>query len=53
MRSLTLAGALAAEGADCRFAAGPAAAALLGVFAPEMAKLHVASSAPGRCQRRC
>ncbi|MFL5295527.1 MAG: UDP-2,4-diacetamido-2,4,6-trideoxy-beta-L-altropyranose hydrolase [Phenylobacterium sp.] len=46
MRSLTLAGALAAEGAECRFAAGPAAAALLGVFAPEMARLHIASSSP-------
>lgn len=44
MRSLTLAQALAAEGATCGFAAGPAATALLGSFAPDMPKLRVASS---------
>ena len=46
MRSLTLAQALAAEGALCRFAAGPAATALLASFAPDMPKARVASSAP-------
>jgi UDP-2,4-diacetamido-2,4,6-trideoxy-beta-L-altropyranose hydrolase len=46
MRSLTLAQALAAQGADCRFAAGPEAAALLASFAPEMAKVRVLTSAP-------
>jgi UDP-2,4-diacetamido-2,4,6-trideoxy-beta-L-altropyranose hydrolase len=45
MRSLTLALALAAEGAQCRFVAGPAAAALLASFAPDMPKARVASSA--------
>src|SRR5215469_344534 len=46
MRSLTLALALAAEGATCRFAAGPAAAALLASFAPDMPNVRVASSTP-------
>ena len=45
MRSLTLAGALAAEGAACRFAAAPAAAALLDAFAPQAQRIPVASSA--------
>jgi UDP-2,4-diacetamido-2,4,6-trideoxy-beta-L-altropyranose hydrolase len=46
MRSLTLARALSAEGAEPRFAAGPDAAALLDSFAPDAAKLRVASSSP-------
>lgn len=46
MRSLTLAQALAAEGAECRFAAGPAASALLASFAPDMPKVRVSSAAP-------
>ena len=46
MRSLTLARTLAAEGAACRFAAGPEAAALLNSFAPDMAKLRLAGRAP-------
>jgi spore coat polysaccharide biosynthesis predicted glycosyltransferase SpsG len=46
MRSLTLALALAAEGAACRFVCGPAAAALLATFAPDLPKARVASSAP-------
>ena len=44
MRSLTLAQALAAEGAACRFAAGPEASALLASFAPDMACVRVAGS---------
>ena len=47
MRSLTLAAALAAEGATCRFVAPPAAAALLAAFAPDMVQVAAASSAPG------
>src|SRR5689334_20085093 len=46
MRSLTLAQALAGEGADCRFAASPDAVALLAAFAPDTPILRVASSAP-------
>lgn len=46
MRSLTLAQALASEGADCRFAATPAALALLASFAPDMPIVRVASSTP-------
>jgi len=46
MRSLTLAGALTAQGADCRFAASPAAVALLASFAPEAPIVRVASAAP-------
>jgi UDP-2,4-diacetamido-2,4,6-trideoxy-beta-L-altropyranose hydrolase len=47
MRSLTLASALAAEGATCRFAAPPAVAALLHAFAPDMAHVAAPSTAPG------
>jgi UDP-2,4-diacetamido-2,4,6-trideoxy-beta-L-altropyranose hydrolase len=46
MRSLTLVQALSAEGADCRFAAGPEAVALLASFAPDTAVVRVASAAP-------
>jgi UDP-2,4-diacetamido-2,4,6-trideoxy-beta-L-altropyranose hydrolase len=46
MRSLTLAQALAREGADCRFVVGPHAAALLGGFAPETPARLVAGSTP-------
>jgi UDP-2,4-diacetamido-2,4,6-trideoxy-beta-L-altropyranose hydrolase len=46
MRSLTLSRALAAEGAECRFAAGPDALALLASFAPDTAIVRVASAAP-------
>ena len=47
MRSLTLAGAMAAEGAACRFVAPPAVAALLDAFAPQAARTQAASCAPG------
>jgi len=47
MRSLTLATALAAEGAACRFLASPTAVALLDAFAPEMARTPAASTSPG------
>jgi len=47
MRSLSLAGALAAQGADCRFVAVPDAAAILERFAPEGPQVPAASSAPG------
>jgi UDP-2,4-diacetamido-2,4,6-trideoxy-beta-L-altropyranose hydrolase len=46
MRSLTLAEALAAEGAACAFIAGPHAAALLNSFAPDMPWRQVAGSTP-------
>jgi UDP-2,4-diacetamido-2,4,6-trideoxy-beta-L-altropyranose hydrolase len=46
MRSLTLAQALAAQGAACRFVASPPAAALLAAFAPALPTLNVASPAP-------
>jgi len=46
MRSLTLAQALAAEGAECRFAASPEAVAVLAAFAPDMPIVRVASAAP-------
>jgi UDP-2,4-diacetamido-2,4,6-trideoxy-beta-L-altropyranose hydrolase len=46
MRSLTLAGALAAEGAACRFVSAPAAAAIMAVFAPETAQAPAASTSP-------
>jgi UDP-2,4-diacetamido-2,4,6-trideoxy-beta-L-altropyranose hydrolase len=46
MRSLTLAQALASEGADCRFAAGPDAVALIAAFAPDTPIVRVASAAP-------
>jgi UDP-2,4-diacetamido-2,4,6-trideoxy-beta-L-altropyranose hydrolase len=44
IRSLTLAAALAAEGADCRFAAPPAVGALLEAFAPAIARTVAAST---------
>lgn len=43
MRSLTLAGALEAEGASCRFVAPPEAAAILAAFAPEITRVDAAS----------
>jgi len=46
MRSLTLAQALEAAGADCRFAAAPAAAALLADFGPETELVAAASTSP-------
>ena len=46
MRSLTLAGALEAQGASCRFATPPAVEAILAAFAPQMARSPAASSAP-------
>jgi UDP-2,4-diacetamido-2,4,6-trideoxy-beta-L-altropyranose hydrolase len=46
MRSLTLSQALAAEGADCRFATGPQGGALLASFAPDTSQLRLASAAP-------
>jgi len=47
MRSLTLVGALTAEGAVCRFVAAPAAQAILEAFAPETARVAAASTSPG------
>jgi UDP-2,4-diacetamido-2,4,6-trideoxy-beta-L-altropyranose hydrolase len=47
MRSLTLAGALEAAGAACRFVGPPAAAAILTAFAPETAQIAAASTLPG------
>jgi UDP-2,4-diacetamido-2,4,6-trideoxy-beta-L-altropyranose hydrolase len=46
MRCLTLAGALEAEGAACRFIAPPAVEAILDAFAPETARALAASTAP-------
>jgi UDP-2,4-diacetamido-2,4,6-trideoxy-beta-L-altropyranose hydrolase len=46
MRSLTLAGALGAQGATCTFIAPPAVSALLDAFAPAAARLAAASSEP-------
>jgi UDP-2,4-diacetamido-2,4,6-trideoxy-beta-L-altropyranose hydrolase len=47
MRSLTLAGALEAQGASCRFVSPPAAETILAAFAPETARTPAASSVPG------
>jgi UDP-2,4-diacetamido-2,4,6-trideoxy-beta-L-altropyranose hydrolase len=46
MRSLTLAGALEAEGAACVFVSPPEAAAVLDIFAPRTARLAAASTEP-------
>lgn len=46
MRSLTLAGALGAQGATCAFIAPPAVAALLDAFAPAATRLAAASTEP-------
>jgi len=47
MRCLSLAGALADQGAACRFVAAPDAAAILEAFAAETPQIAAASSAPG------
>jgi UDP-2,4-diacetamido-2,4,6-trideoxy-beta-L-altropyranose hydrolase len=46
MRCLTLAGALEAAGAACRFVSPPAAEAILATFAPDTARVPAASAAP-------
>ena len=46
MRCLSLAGALAAQGAACRFVSPPAAEAIFAAFAPEAERLAAASNAP-------
>ena len=46
MRSLTLAGALEAEGASCRFVSPPEVAAILAAFAPGTAQVDTASPLP-------
>lgn len=46
MRSLTLAGALGAQGAACTFLAPPAVSALLDAFAPGAARLAATSTEP-------
>ena len=46
MRSLTLAGALGAEGAACTFMGPPAVSAILETFAPGAAQLEAASTEP-------
>src|ERR1700761_2760911 len=46
MRCLTLAGALEAQGALCRFVAPPAVEAILDAFAPETARATAGSTAP-------
>jgi UDP-2,4-diacetamido-2,4,6-trideoxy-beta-L-altropyranose hydrolase len=46
MRSLALASALTAQGAACRFASAPAAAAILTAFSPETPQISAASTAP-------
>jgi UDP-2,4-diacetamido-2,4,6-trideoxy-beta-L-altropyranose hydrolase len=46
MRCLTLAGALEAQGAACRFVAPPDVAAILDAFAPETARAAAGSTAP-------
>src|SRR4051794_3910581 len=46
MRSLTLAGALEAQGAACRFVAPPEVQAILAAFAPEMTQVAAASTSP-------
>jgi len=47
MRCLTLARALEARGASCRFLAPPAVADLLDAFAPDMTQIPAASTRPG------
>jgi UDP-2,4-diacetamido-2,4,6-trideoxy-beta-L-altropyranose hydrolase len=47
MRSLTLAGALEAQGATCRFVSPPEAQAILAAFAPDVQQVLAASTAPG------
>ena len=47
MRSLTLAQALAEQGATCRFIAPPAVDAILGAFAPDMPRTAATSTSPG------
>ncbi len=47
MRSLTLAEALKAAGASCRFTAPPAVTALLSAFAPDMVQVPAASTVSG------
>jgi UDP-2,4-diacetamido-2,4,6-trideoxy-beta-L-altropyranose hydrolase len=44
MRSLTMAGALEAQGASCRFASPPAVEAILAAFAPETARIAAPST---------
>ncbi|RAK51406.1 UDP-2,4-diacetamido-2,4,6-trideoxy-beta-L-altropyranose hydrolase [Phenylobacterium deserti] len=46
MRSLTLAGALGAEGAACTFMGPPAVSAILDTFAPGATRLEAASTEP-------
>jgi len=46
MRCLTLAGALEAEGAACRFASPPAVEAILAAFAADTARVAAASTSP-------
>src|SRR3954468_4325319 len=46
MRSLALASALAAQGADCRFVSAPPTAAILAAFAPDAVQVPAASTAP-------
>jgi UDP-2,4-diacetamido-2,4,6-trideoxy-beta-L-altropyranose hydrolase len=46
MRSLTLAGALAGQGATCAFMGPPAVSALLDAFAPGAARVSAASTEP-------
>ena len=46
IRSLTLAGALSAQGASCTFMGPPAVSAVLDAFAPDAAQLAAASTEP-------
>src|SRR4051812_8219042 len=46
MRSLTLAGALEAQGAACRFVAPPEAQAILAAFAPQTPQVAASSTLP-------
>jgi UDP-2,4-diacetamido-2,4,6-trideoxy-beta-L-altropyranose hydrolase len=46
MRSLTLAQALADQGAQCRFVAAPAADAILAAFAPDMERVTAGTTSP-------
>jgi UDP-2,4-diacetamido-2,4,6-trideoxy-beta-L-altropyranose hydrolase len=47
MRSLTLAGALEAQGSACRFVSAPEAQAILAAFAPETPRVAATSTLPG------
>jgi len=51
MRCLTLAGALEAEGAACRFVSPPAAEVILAAFAPATARVAAASTSAGDLAR--